>query len=143
MPSVTPERFEAGTLPAHAIVSMGSGIGWVESVGLDKIYAHEMSIAEYIIGSFKERDGIILCSDVPGAAVLFNIDGMSPAEVSRELNERGICVRSGLHCAPLAHKTLGTFPSGAVRIGIGAFNNLSEAKTLCDAVHDISLRHLN
>lgn len=61
---------------------------------------------------------------------MFNIDGASPAEVSEICSKENICVRSGLHCAPLAHKTIGSFPAGGVRVGFSAFNTVSDVKKL-------------
>ncbi|MCD7943726.1 MAG: aminotransferase class V-fold PLP-dependent enzyme [Clostridia bacterium] len=138
MPEIAPERFEAGTIPAHAIISMGRGLDWVQSVGRDKIFAHEKRISEVIISQLSEICGVTLYGAEAGATILFNISGVVPSDVSTRLSEKDICVRSGLHCAPLAHRTLGTFPTGAVRIGIGAFNTEAEANILCGEIRAIA-----
>lgn len=138
MPEITPERFEAGTIPAHAIISMGRGLDWVCGVGRDKIFAHEKKISEVIISRLSKIYGVTLYGAEAGATILFNISGVEPTDVSMRLSEKNICVRSGLHCAPLAHRTLGTFPTGAVRIGIGAFNTEYEAEILCDEIRAIA-----
>ncbi|MCD7787554.1 MAG: aminotransferase class V-fold PLP-dependent enzyme [Firmicutes bacterium] len=142
MPEIAPERFEAGTIPAHAIVSMGRGLDWVHSVGRDKIFAQEKRISEVIISQLSEIDSVTLYGAEAGAAILFNIGGVEPSDVSMRLGEKNICVRSGLHCAPLAHRTLGTFPTGAVRIGIGAFNTETEANILCGEIHAIARKQV-
>ncbi|MCD7747723.1 MAG: aminotransferase class V-fold PLP-dependent enzyme [Firmicutes bacterium] len=142
MPEIAPERFEAGTIPAHAIVSMGRGLDWVHYVGRDKIFAQEKRISEVIISQLSEIDSVTLYGAEAGATILFNISGVEPSDVSMRLGEKNICVRSGLHCAPLAHRTLGTFPTGAVRIGIGAFNTETEANILCGEIHAIARKQV-
>ena len=69
--------------------------------------------------------------------MLFNINGMSPSVVGKLLDENGICVRTGLHCSPLGHKTLNTGEDGAVRVSFGYMNTLMEVRRLIDAVYHI------
>ena len=73
-----------------------------------------------------------------GGVILFNVDGYTPARVGTVLDERGICVRSGLHCAPMAHNTLGTGENGAVRASIGFFNTTVDVRRLADEVYALS-----
>ena len=83
--------------------------------------------------------GVTVYSGLDGGHVaLFGISGKSPAGVGALLDERGICVRAGLHCSPLAHKTVGTYPGGAVRASFGYFNTPSEAHKAADAVCEIA-----
>ena len=63
--------------------------------------------------------------------LLFNLDNIPPTEVSSRLDSRGICVRSGFHCSPLAHKLLATGENGAVRVSVGAFNGQREIDEAC------------
>jgi len=71
--------------------------------------------------------------------VSFNIAGMEPSEVAWLLSDRyGIMCRSGLHCAPLAHQTMGTFPRGTVRFSFGAFNTPEEVDRAVDALREIA-----
>ena len=72
-----------------------------------------------------------------GNTLIFNVKGFSPAQISGELDKRGICIRSGLHCAPLAHQTLGVPTDGAIRIGLGVYNTKSDLNTLYDALLEI------
>jgi selenocysteine lyase/cysteine desulfurase len=73
------------------------------------------------------------------ATVSFNITGVEPSEVGLRLDEEySILCRVGLHCAPAAHKTLGTFPVGTVRFGLGAFNTLEEVETALEAVRQLA-----
>ncbi len=140
MPEHLPDRFEAGTLPSPAIASLAYGIRFVREKGIDNIRAHETRICEYIINRFCENDDINVYNDTPGSTLLFNINGKTSSEIASTFDEFGICLRAGLHCAPLAHRTLGTFPSGAVRASFGAFNTMSEAERFCDAADRITKR---
>jgi len=68
---------------------------------------------------------------------LFNVKGKSAAEVSSFLDKYGVCTRSGLHCAPLAHRTIGTEDSGAVRISFGAFNGIKDVEYTADVIRRV------
>ena len=73
------------------------------------------------------------------AIVSFNIEGLSPSEAAQELDERfAIMSRPGLHCAPAAHRTIGTFPQGTLRFGFGAFNTEAEIDTALKAVRALA-----
>ncbi len=139
MPDVLPERFEAGTLGVPAIAGLCAGIRAIKDVGLNAIRAHEYNLsarAANILGNTK-RVRIYTPPDPSGAVVLFNIDGISPDRTAALLDEHGICVRAGLHCAPLAHKRIGTAPNGAVRISFGAFNTMPEIEKFASAIKEI------
>ena len=87
--------------------------------------------------ALKNIDGVTVYNREPGSTLLFNCDGITPTDMASKLDNYGICVRAGLHCAPLAHRTLGTFPTGAVRTSFGAFNTKREADKFIDAVERI------
>ena len=135
MPDHLPDRFEAGTLPSPSIVSLFHGISFINGRGIENIRKHEYKICEYIINRLSSLDGITIYNDKPGSVLLFNIDGISPAEAASAFDKYGICLRAGLHCSPLAHRTLGTFPTGAIRVSFGAFNTIHEAEYFCDVAH--------
>lgn len=130
MPEYYPDRFEAGTLPSPAIAALGEGVRWVISNGTSAIRKHEEELCKTMLEGLSTIENIVLYGTALGATVLFNIDGASPAEVSEICSKENICVRSGLHCAPLAHKTIGSFPAGGVRVGFSAFNTVSDVKKL-------------
>ncbi len=130
MPEYYPDRFEAGTLPSPAIAAFGEGVRWVISNGTSAIRKHEEELCGTMLDGLSSIRNAVLYSTSLGSTVLFNIDGVSPAEVSEICSKENICVRSGLHCAPLAHKTVGSFPSGGVRVGFSAFNTISDVKKL-------------
>ncbi len=138
MPSYLPDRFEAGTLPAPAISSLGAGALWVKSRGVKSIYEHDKMLSGYIIDRIKDIPGVIIYSENRGATLLFNIGSLPASRAASIYDENGICVRSGLHCAPLAHKTVGTFPYGAIRASFGAFNTVAEASIFCSVTKMIA-----
>lgn len=134
MPDHLPDRFEAGTLPSPAIASIAFGIKFIRERGIEKIGAHETRICEHIMNRLSSNDNVTVYNEMPGQTLLFNIKGFEPSRAAEAFDENGICLRSGLHCSPLAHKTLGTFPGGAVRASFGAFNTFNEADRFSDIV---------
>ncbi len=138
MPFHLPDRFEAGTLSSPAIVTLSSGINFVRENGPSNILAHEKKICGYIMKNISRINNITVYNDNPGSTMLFNINGKTPSEVASAFDEKGICLRSGLHCSPLAHRTIGTFPSGAVRASFSAFNTISEAERFCEVAEYIA-----
>lgn len=132
MPSVLPDRLEAGTLPTPAIAGLLAGIREVERVGTDHIRNHQNMLYRRLKENLLNvRKAELYLPEVNGGQILlFNIKGCSPEYIAEELDKNGICVRAGFHCAPLAHKALGTGPLGAVRASFGAFNTLEETDKL-------------
>jgi selenocysteine lyase/cysteine desulfurase len=76
-------------------------------------------------------------NDYPGNTLLFNVKGMSSAYVSSLLDKRDVCVRSGFHCSPMAHKLLNTGEGGAIRVSFSVFNTKKEIYTFYDILTDI------
>lgn len=139
MPDSPPERYEAGTLSVPAIVSLGAGIKHLRRQTVEQIHEHESGLYKSLL---------MVLSDIPrikvyapnhiGSTLLFNIDGIPCEKVADMLDRYGICVRSGYHCSPLGHGTLGTLDGGAVRISFGAFNTKKELEQLYSALKKIS-----
>lgn len=139
MPDDPPERYEAGTLNSPGAAGLCAGIEWVEKTGIDRISERECELCRQFCMNVAKAPGVTVYSGLDGGHVaLFGIHGKSPAGVGALLDERGICVRAGLHCSPLAHKTVGTYPGGAVRASFGYFNTPSEAHKAADAVCEIA-----
>lgn len=126
MPDILPERLEAGTLPLPAIASIKAGAEFVSSIGTSTISGYESRLARRFMNGISKKDRIRVHGDCGGSVISFTVDGITPAEVGEWLADRGICVRTGYHCAPLAHRTLGTYASGSVRIGLSYFNTSDE-----------------
>ncbi|MBQ6948422.1 MAG: aminotransferase class V-fold PLP-dependent enzyme, partial [Firmicutes bacterium] len=117
-----PERYESGTLNAPALIGLGASIETVERLGWEQIRAHELRLVRRLEEKLRNMDRVILYGpDHPEekmGLVAFNIDGMDCEEVGEALNQCGIAVRAGFHCAGLAHKTIGTADTGCVRISV-------------------------
>lgn len=140
MPDFLPEAYEAGTLSTPAIVGLNESLKWLKSLNIDKVRAHEEELYDTLYSILKDNCKIKIykMNSYSGNTLSFNIEGLTSTYVASELSKRDICVRSGFHCSPLAHKLLNTGDSGAVRIGIGVFNTKNEIYTICDAIDEIS-----
>ena len=138
-PKEPPESLESGTLALPAIAALEAGICWSEKHQSD-IMKKCREISLFLHESLNEMK-VPLYSVAGSPIVSFDIPQSDSQTVSNILNqEYGICVRSGLHCAPLIHKTLGTDKRGLVRVSIGCDNTLKEAKRLVYAISDIKER---
>lgn len=139
-PTDMPEGYEAGTLPLPAISGLCAAIGWSKenfAKNADKLF----HLRRYLLDGVKSvRGARVYTPDGGGAGIVaFNLDGMSSETVGDELNSRyGICVRSGLHCAPLIHEHLGTLKTGAVRVSLGVDNDEEQVEYLINALREIS-----
>jgi selenocysteine lyase/cysteine desulfurase len=142
-PEQFPDRFESGTLNSVGICGLGAGLKFIQDTGLDKIIAHEKKLVDILISGLSGIPGLILYSapdrEKQAPVVSFNIRGYDPGEVATILDQAfDIKVRSGLHCAPAAHKTLGTYPKGTVRISPGYFNTETEIEQVIQAITKIA-----
>lgn len=136
MPELPPERFEAGTLPTPLIAGLLSGIEFVLERSPSAILAHEQRLSCMLKDALFDMHGVrVYAPHHAGGIVLFNVDGISGEEIAAALDERGICVRAGLHCAPLAHDRLGS--GGAVRVSFGVHNTEREVRSLVRALEEI------
>lgn len=119
MPNEYPDLFHAGTVNAPGIAALNEGVKFVLREG---VYEKEKEITRYLYDLLKEIPSVT----IPGerertSAVSVTVRGKDVVELAEELNQAGICVRAGLHCAPLAHRTLGTIHSGTLRFSPGYF----------------------
>lgn len=141
-PDTLPERLESGTVNVPEIMGISAGIDYVNQIGINKIYAHEMKLIRYLYKELSKIERVELYNPEPRdgmyAPVLsFNIYGKTSTEVSEYLNDNGIAVRGGLHCAPFAHRQMGTLERGAVRVSVAAFNTAAETASLIKAIRRI------
>jgi selenocysteine lyase/cysteine desulfurase len=138
MPDEPPERYEAGTLPTPAIAGLAAGITLVRETGIAEIEARERALFLALRERLETlRDVEILQPDAAGAVLLFRHRILPAAAIAELLDRRGICVRAGLHCAPLAHRALGTLKTGAVRVSFGPFNTRADTDALHAALQEI------
>jgi cysteine desulfurase/selenocysteine lyase len=141
-PVQLPERFESGTLNIAGIAGLKEGVDFVIAQGVEQIRRHEFFLLERLIKGLSSIDRVILRnSDLKkprGSVLSFTIAGMDPAKTGFILDrDFDIAIRVGLHCAPLAHKTVGTFPEGTVRVSPGFFNTEKDIDTFVAAVSEI------
>lgn len=134
-----PERFESGTVNVPGIMGISAGIDFVRSKGIDRIYRHETELMQYIYDGFKNIKGVVLYTERPTLGrfvptLSFNIRGLDSATVAAMLAKDGIATRAGLHCAPMAHRRLGTVDIGTVRLCCSVFNNKLQADKLLSSV---------
>ena len=142
-PETLPDKYESGTLNSVGIAGLGAGLKFIFDEGLDKIIAHEKFLTDKLIAGLRVIPGVTLYlpKDLSKIApvVSFNIKGYQPGEVGTILDQAfDTKVRAGLQCAPAAHKTLGTFPSGTVRLSPGYLNVTEEIELTVEAVARIA-----
>jgi len=138
-PEFYPDRLEAGTGNTVGVVGLKAGIQYVLEKGIDNLHIKQLQLLKYFISQLQEMDDVIFYG--PGkdeerlSLISININNILPSDIAYKLdNEYEIMVRAGLHCSPLAHKTIRTFPQGTVRFSIGCFNTEEEIKYTVEAL---------
>lgn len=144
-PSIYPDSLESGTSNGVGIVALGAGVDFINEVGIKNIREHENELKNYFIENLKDNKDIILYGPLDerqGAVVSLNVKGMDSSKVSFMLSEDfDIYTRAGFHCAPLAHKTIGTQRLGAVRFSFGYFNTIEQVDKCIKALEKIIERN--
>jgi cysteine desulfurase family protein len=138
-PDFLPDRFESGTPNGVGIAGLLAGVQFVLEKGVEQIRQNEMMLAEKLLMGLKKIPRVKLYGPERQedriATLSFNFVHLSPSNgASRLEKEFGILCRPGLHCAPAAHRTHGTFPEGTIRFGLSAFNTEAEIETAIQAV---------
>ncbi|MEW9031384.1 MAG: aminotransferase class V-fold PLP-dependent enzyme [Planifilum fimeticola] len=139
-PGERPEGFESGTPNTPGIAGLAAGVRFVRETGVGEIHRKEMHLAEAVRSSLSEMEGVeVYTPRGPRLPVVaFNLIGLDSQEVAAILDAHyGIAVRAGYHCAALAHKSLGTEGTGAVRVSFGYFNEEKDAEALLSAIGEI------
>ena len=150
-PDAWPYRLEAGTCNVVGLAGLAAALDWLEERGVVEVARHERALADRFLAGCREIPGLQVVGragarpDVLGpdrlAVVALNLEGRTPHEVGEFLDvDHGIAVRSGLHCAPLLHQTLGTAPEGAVRFSFGPFKTDEHIDAAVAALAAVSLR---
>jgi cysteine desulfurase family protein len=142
-PREWPDAFEAGTPNVPGIISMGEGVAFIESVGVEAIHKKEMEDCAEIWKALSSLKTVILYGPPPGdgriAVISFNIKGWEPDDVGSVLTyNHDVHLRTGLQCSPLAHQTLDTHPEGAVRISPGYFTTREDIRQALKAIKTIA-----
>lgn len=142
-PLFLPDKFEAGTTNTVGIAGLLAGIRFITHTGQQQIAAHERHLAQLFLNGLKKMPQIRIHGPAAGeervATVSLTVPGQDLGALAYRLDaEYGIMVRSGLHCAPLAHKTLGTFPEGTLRFSFGYFNTEHDVLYSLDALKNLT-----
>lgn len=142
-PDFLPDLCEAGTPNAVGLAGLLAGVRWVQGRGVEAIRAHEQALTARLLEGLAQVPRVVVYGPQDPARqtgiVSFNLEGMEPSEVGLLLDEEyGILCRVGLHCAPAAHRTLGTFPRGTVRFAVGCFTTLEQVDAAVEAVQGIA-----
>jgi cysteine desulfurase family protein len=139
-----PYRMEFGTPNMVGIAALWAGQEWIDQAGLDKIHCHEIRLARKLVAGLREIEGLkIYCCDSLDnhlSTISINIDGMDAGNVGTWLDvDYNVATRTGLHCAPLVHKQIGTLDiRGAVRFSIGPFNTDEHIDHAVNAIAEIA-----
>lgn len=144
-PDVMPDKFESGTPNTPGIIALGAGLEYIKERSMSSIREYEEELMVHFISEVSKIEGIKLYG--PGnpeeqtGVVALNVREIDSSQTAFILNEEyGIMVRPGLHCAPLAHETLGTTSQGAIRFSFGIFNNHEEIEFAVKALKEISIQ---
>lgn len=139
-----PERLEVGTQNTPGICGLSAGIKYVLDRGTESIYESNLALAKRLSEGLGNIEGVTVYGDCDHRTpvILFNIRDMPSDKAARIFDKRHICVRSGLHCAPLAHEALKTGEYGAVRASMSFTTTKKDVDEFLKCVNDISLRRL-
>lgn len=142
-PEFMPDKFESGTPNSPGIIGLGKAVDFIQNTGIEKIFQKKKMLTGMFINGLLSMKNVIIYGrkDVNNrtSVISINIKGMSSSDVTQRLDEDfGILTRPGLHCAPSAHKTIGTFPGGTVRFSMGYFNTEEDVYNTLEAVEVIS-----
>ncbi|WP_312640377.1 aminotransferase class V-fold PLP-dependent enzyme [Hydrogenoanaerobacterium sp.] len=142
LPTLLPDRFEAGTPNLPGIYGLNTSLQYLESYGIERIQAEEQALTQRMSNGLAGINDlrVVGVTDVTKKSAIVSLDflGRDNAEVAYRLDsEYGIMARCGLHCAPNAHKTLGTYPQGTVRFSFSHFNTAAQIDYAVECIHKI------
>jgi cysteine desulfurase/selenocysteine lyase len=134
-----PWKFEAGTSPYVEAVGLGAAIGWLDSLGIETVEAHEAALVRYALERLGEVEGVSIIgpewSESRGTAISFAVDGVHPHDVAEILARDGVCVRAGHHCAQPLMRALGV--PATSRASIGVHNSQADVDRLVDGLAEV------
>jgi len=142
-PDQLPERLESGTMNTPGLAGLKAALEYIEETGLEQICAREQQLVAQLVTGLDAIEGVIVygptTAQVHGAAISFNISGRDPAEIGFLLDrDFDISVRAGLQCAPDAHRTIGTYPAGTVRVSPSYLTAEADIEAFLQAVSALS-----
>ena len=139
MPNELPTRYEPGTRNILSIAGLNASLRWIKEIGINKIRAKENENYNLLLDLLASYDFIEIIGKGTSSTSIVScrFKGLSPDNVGQVLAEQGVVVRTGLQCAPLAHKFLGTFPEGTVRFSVSYFTDAKDYETLRMSLENI------
>ena len=145
VPDFMPDRFEPGTPNLPGILGLRAGLLWLKETGIGRVYAHEQALTEAFLQGLAPLESAGLLRIVGKKTAQGRVGVVSVQTLTKELSEAawaldeqyGIMTRVGLHCAPNAHKTLGTYPTGTIRFSFGWWNDINDVEAACAALKEI------
>lgn len=143
-PEVMPDKFEAGTMNLPGFAGLDAALDWIDRTGIDAIREREEKLGARLEEGLLSINGLRLLGSTRGEAprlpvYAFNIDGKDNGEFANDLSMTyGIEGRPGLHCSPLAHRTLGTFPEGALRLSPGYYTTEDEIDYTIESIRALA-----
>lgn len=133
-----PQRFEAGTMMTSQVVGLGAAVKYLSAIGMDEIVKHEHELTEAALKALKAIDGVTIIgpdtAENRGAAISFQVEGIHPHDLGQVLDDRGVCIRVGHHCAWPVHRAMGV--QSTARASFYLYNTLDEVDALADAIRD-------
>ncbi|MFR0019236.1 MAG: aminotransferase class V-fold PLP-dependent enzyme [Paraclostridium sp.] len=144
-PQELPDKFEYGTLNTPGIIGLLEGIKFIEKEGIENIKAKEEVLCQKAMDLLSEIPEVKIYGPMDAqkktSTISFNIEGMDPEFTGFLLDsEFNITCRTGIHCTPLAHKTVGSYPSGSIRISLGYFNTIEEVYRFVEVIKELISR---
>ncbi|MGC9325247.1 MAG: aminotransferase class V-fold PLP-dependent enzyme [Desulfomonilia bacterium] len=142
-PDFLPDKYESGTPNAMGIAGLGAGVRFLLKLGLYEVTSREADLREQLVQGLEDIPGVTVYGSKESgssiANVSFTIESIRPSDVTLALDEHyAVMSRPGLHCAPSAHRTIGTFPQGTVRLSLGYFNTSDQVRYVLQAVSEVA-----
>lgn len=142
MPDFLPDRLEAGTHNLPGIAGLLAGARFVRQQRPERLLRREQRMIRQLRGQLSKLPSLeLICPEDPALAtgvLSFRLAGQDCEEIAEQLGHRGIALRAGLHCAPLAHRTAGTLETGTIRVSVSPFNRPEELWTLAGALRQMT-----
>lgn len=131
-----PQRFEAGTMMTSQVVGLGAAVKYLDAIGMDKVAAHELRLTALALEKLQEIDGVTIIGPTSpeqrGSAVSFKVEGIHPHDLGQVLDDQGVCIRVGHHCAWPIHQILNA--QSTARASFYIYNTEEDVQALADAV---------
>lgn len=142
-PSFMPDRFESGTQNICGLAGLNAGLKWIEKQGIAQISSKGKALLNHLSGNIQDIGGIH-CYSGEGHVLSITINDLDNGKAALELEKRwGIMTRIGLHCAPLAHRSIGTFPNGTIRFAVSPFTTENDIQTCIEACKELACGSLS